>query len=177
MKSRKSKKTKPVALKSSEGHAQDGRILAFVPVGVVVAPIFGIIDFTGIYGGIENFKIPHSKLKPSRVRKRRSLPTRYKNRGFNDFPPVSRKLAMLRKQMLLEYFAARRAGASKSQAANNARGFWVKETGDELNERSVRRWVTIIQRKGGIELAPNEAFLDHRSCPHPGARKLRGGKK
>ena len=174
MKPNKSKKAKPSTSQSSERQAQDCLILAFVPAGMSLVPIFGIIDFTGIYG---DAKIANSKLKPLGGGSHRKLPAGHKSRRFKDYPLSARKRAMLRKQMLAEYFAARKAGKLKMQAENHARAEWTKATGQTLTPRTIRRWVAKIQSLGGMNSAPDKAFIDSKSSPHFRARKHGGPQK
>lgn len=104
-------------------------------------------------------------------RKNSQTPRPANRRAFKDFPASSRARAMLRKRMLQQYFAAVESGAPKNEAERNGQAAWMLATGEKITSRTVRIWAKEIERKGGIEKAANETFLDSKSCEHPAARK------
>lgn len=101
----------------------------------------------------------------------RSVDTRWvPERPWLDYPATARERAMKRKEVMRVFFAALDNGRSKSEANTYARAEWVRQFGEECSEKSIRNWEKIIEARGGIEFAPDAAFLDEKSCAHKAQR-------
>jgi hypothetical protein len=98
-------------------------------------------------------------------------------RLFLQYPASARERAKLRRQALAVYFEAVRNGRMKSEAERASANEWYKlmpsrkHRKGRLNrlgsrERTIRKWVSRIERRGGFEAAPLSAFLDAKSSPH-----------
>jgi hypothetical protein len=91
-------------------------------------------------------------------------------RPFAAYPPHSQTTALRRKKALAVYFVIRDAG-SEVAAILRAQSLWHELTGRTICERTVRRWASRVKAFGGPTLAPDNAYLDGKSCPHFRARK------
>jgi len=63
------------------------------------------------------------------------------------------------------------AGARAGAAESVARALWLIIFGKAANAKTIRRKIDRVQRCGGAELAPIEAYADQKSVPHLKAPK------
>lgn len=92
-------------------------------------------------------------------------------RAFASFPLSAQERAITRREMLAAYFRAKEEGAAPKAAYMAARVVHVRRFGKSCTTRSIRRWVCLISRQGGIASAPLAAYLDYKTAPHAKARR------
>jgi hypothetical protein len=88
-----------------------------------------------------------------------------------ELPPYSQAEAWGRRLVAEMYFEALAEGVPPLWAERIACMFYLSIFGKALCGHSVRRLIRIVERRGGIVLAPIEAFATERSCAHPRQRK------
>jgi len=84
---------------------------------------------------------------------------------FGEKPSATQEKALKVKAIMAVYFSAL-DNRTKSQANAMARAEWVKTFGGECNEKTIRRWEARIERAGGFESAPLEAYCDNKDVKH-----------
>lgn len=92
---------------------------------------------------------------------------------FEEYPQRSRELALLRHKMLTEYFTVRATSKTNREAERAARALWLRESGRAIDDKTVRRWVRVVKKAGGMSNATLVTFVDGRNCEHPKARKTK----
>jgi hypothetical protein len=90
-------------------------------------------------------------------------------RPWTEYGPQARMRATHRQAMLAVWFGALNQGATKTDANRRARAEWTRVTGRAISEKQVYRVAKQIEERGG-ELAPLEAYVDEKECPHLKAR-------
>lgn len=98
-------------------------------------------------------------------------------RDSETLPPASQTLAEKRKAALTVFWFALEKGRNAGQANADCRAEWLRVFGEPCNEKTVRRWVKVIEDRGGPDLAPIEAYVglksEHgKSVPHVSARLI-----
>jgi hypothetical protein len=97
-------------------------------------------------------------------------------RKWESYPKSTRLIAEKRKAALSFYYRALDEGRTKEVAKQLAMRAW-----DDLfscshgpvgrcSERTIRNWVELIDKRGGFEFAPMEAYCDGKSCAHKKAQ-------
>jgi hypothetical protein len=92
-------------------------------------------------------------------------------RPFPEIPPYSQRKALCVKLVLDSYYATVTAGLSASYSEYVARAFWLIIFGKSACSKTLRNRISRVERCGGSELAPIEAYAD-RTMPYRKARKL-----
>jgi len=90
-------------------------------------------------------------------------------RAWTEYGPQAQLRATHRQAMLAVWFAALGQGATKSEANRRARAEFTRITGRTISDKQVYRIAAQIEERGG-ELAPLEAYVDEKECPHVRAR-------
>jgi hypothetical protein len=101
-----------------------------------------------------------------RVEQRRWSPPR----KWESFPKSARDIAEKRKAALSFYYDALDRGCTKEAAKILAANTWTHLFGEKPNEKTIRRWVSLIDERGGFQFAPLEAYCDGKSCEHKKAQ-------
>ena len=91
---------------------------------------------------------------------------------FGAKPAATQEKAHKVRNVMAVYFAALDSGRTKCDANTIARAEWVKVFGGECNEKTIRRYEARIERAGGHEAAPLEAYCDNKDVKH--ARNTKG---
>lgn len=81
-----------------------------------------------------------------------------------------KKMWPLRKDAVLEYFRAIDAGCKKAVAERRARELFEQLSTTPVSARNIRRWVKVVDRCGGPQHAPDEAYVlwgKRRTLPGP----------
>jgi hypothetical protein len=91
-------------------------------------------------------------------------------RKWESYPKSARYIAEKRKAALSFYYKAIDEGRTKEVAKQLAMNAWRDLFGTECNEKTIRRWVDMIDERGGFQFAPMEAYCDGKSCPHKKAQ-------
>ncbi len=131
----------------------------------------GIVFESRLVRGALLIVVPAGVRVRLRVNARAASPVRYADRTFGDYPKPSRLRAAARKRFVEVYHRARLRGESCGRALGLAARSSRKFFGTALTERSVRRWLSLVNRAGGYTAAPMEAYLDGRSSPHFNGRR------
>jgi hypothetical protein len=98
-------------------------------------------------------------------------------RAWMSYPKTARDRAEGRKAALAVYFDAIDAGRTDAAAEKLAADEWAllmpskkEKTGkpnrEGSRERNIRKWVKIIEQRGGSTFAPTVAYCDGKSCEH-----------
>lgn len=83
----------------------------------------------------------------------------------------SQKRAEKIRAVMVTYFSALALGRTSGQAEMEAIQQWFAQFGKPCSDRNIRNWAARVEERGGIDLAPMEAFVDGRN----GSRKHRKG--
>jgi len=81
-----------------------------------------------------------------------------------------KKLWPLRKTALLEYYQALDAGCKKAVCERRARELFERISHMPVCARNIRRWVKVVEKCGGLQHAPDEAYVlwgKRRTLPGP----------
>jgi hypothetical protein len=62
------------------------------------------------------------------------------------------------KESVRVYYSAREEGRTRREAARLACGEWERQFGKPCTEATIHNWVARIERRGGYEIAPMEAY-------------------
>lgn len=89
---------------------------------------------------------------------------------WESYPASARLRGEKRKAALSFYYKALDEGRTKEVAKRLAIQAWRDLFGKRCNERTIRRWTEYIDKRGGFEFAPIEAYVDGLSCAHNKAR-------
>jgi hypothetical protein len=85
-------------------------------------------------------------------------------RPFSELPPYSQRKATSVELVLDSYYAAVTAGLSASYSEYVARAFWLIIFGKAACSKTLRNRISRVERCGGPELAPIEAYSDRTKC-------------
>lgn len=96
-------------------------------------------------------------------------------RKWESYPANTRAIAEKRKAALSFYYKSLDEGRTKEAAKILAMKAWEdlfnpQHHGQRVSERTIRNWVTLVDARGGFDLAPMEAYVDGKSCPHKKAQ-------
>lgn len=89
---------------------------------------------------------------------------------WESYPACARLRAEKRKAALSFYYKALNDGRTKEAGKRLAAQAWQDLFGERCNEKTIRRWTEFIDKRGGFEFAPMEAYVDGLSCAHKKAR-------
>ena len=81
-----------------------------------------------------------------------------------------KKVWPIRKAAVLEYYRALDAGCARSVCERRARELFEREASMPVNARTVRRWLKPVEKCGGPQHAPDEAYVlwgKRRTLPGP----------
>lgn len=76
--------------------------------------------------------------------------------------------AFLCRTVMTSYFRDLDNGKFENACNRAARYRWRRLFGQSCNERTIRRIANMVDAFGGPELAPIDAYVDRKSCPHHG---------
>lgn len=100
-------------------------------------------------------------------------------RPFATYPPATQERANAKREVLRVYYAALES-SGKIQNAENAGikalvQLFPSRAASKPSSlaRSLRRWISDIEERGGFNNARPEAFCDEKSCPHENARLVK----
>ena len=97
-------------------------------------------------------------------------------RKWESYPKNTRLIAEKRKAALSFYYKAHDDGRTKEAAKRLAIQAWndlfscSHGAVSRCSERTIRNWVDLIDKRGGFEFAPMEAYCDEKSCAHKKAQ-------